>query len=197
MSIIATTSEAEATGVTAELYAQDRQALGYVPSHTKALSMNPEAFAAWKSLQGAIAGSLGLRRFELVTLAAAQGIGSAHCRLAHGNKSLKVMTEAELVRIARNYHDAGLSPAELAMMEFAEKLSTNSAAMNDADTLGLRQAGFGDREIVDIALAAAARNYLSRVLQALAVEVDVPPGLSAELRQALLEPLETRRPVPD
>ncbi len=191
MSIIETVPEARAAGRTAEIYAQDREALGYVPSHTMALSMNPDAFAAWRALQGAIAGSLGMRRFELVTLAAALGVGSRHCRLAHGNKSLTFMAEEELVRIARDYHDAGLSDAEVAMMEFAQKLSGDSAAMTDADSLRLRVAGFNDREIVDIALAAAARNYLSRVLQALAVDVDVPPGLSAALSRALLDPLGT------
>jgi uncharacterized peroxidase-related enzyme len=192
MSILETVPEAQATGRTAELYAEDRRALGYVPSHTKALSMNPEAFAAWRTLQAAIAGSMGMRRFELVTLAAALAIGSKHCRLAHGSKSLKVMDEEDLLRIARDYHAAGLSKADVAMMEFAEKLSTDSAAMTTDDTQRLRGLGFGDREIVDIALAAAARNYLSRVLQALAVDVDVPPGLSPALRHALLDPLEAR-----
>lgn len=190
MSIIEIIPEAQATGRTAEIYAQDRDTLGYVPSHTKALSMNQEAFAAWRALQGAIAGSMGMRRFELVTLAAALGIGSRHCRLAHGNKALKVIDEEQLVRIARNYRDAGLSEAEVAMMEFAQRLSSDSAAMTDVDSLRLRESGFNDREIVDIALAAAARNYLSRVLQALAVDVDVPPGLSETLRHALLDPLE-------
>ncbi|MBG0737912.1 peroxidase-related enzyme [Paeniglutamicibacter antarcticus] len=189
MSIIESVSEADATGRTAGIYAEDRKALGYVPSHTKVLAVHPEALAAWKALQGAIAGSMDMRRFELVTLAAAQGIGSRHCRLAHGNRSLKFIGEEELVRISRDYRDAGLSEAEAVMMEFAVKLSTDSATMTDADSVKLRDVGFSDREIVDIALAAAARNYLSRVLQALAVDVDVPPGLSAALRDALLEPL--------
>lgn len=193
MSIISTTPETQATGPVAEIYAEDRRALGYVPSHTRALAVNPEAFAAWRTMQGAIAGSLGLRRFELVTLAAALALRSRHCRLAHGTKCLKMMDEGELLRIARDYHDAGLSEAEVAMMEFAEKLSTDSAAMTDADSQRLRELGFGDREIVDIALAAAARNYLSRVLQALAVDVDVPPGLTEALRRALLDPLDARK----
>jgi hypothetical protein len=44
---------------------------------------------------------------------------------------------------------------------------------------------------VDITLAAAARNYLSRILQALAVDVDVPPQLSDEMRGALLDPIDS------
>jgi len=49
-----------------------------------------------------------------------------------------------------------------------------------------RDLGFTDREIVDIALAAAARNYYSRAIQALAVDVEVPPQLSPQLRDALV-----------
>jgi alkylhydroperoxidase family enzyme len=75
-------------------------------------------------------------------------------------------------------------------MRFAEKLSTDASAMTDADSQTLRDVGFTDREIVDIALSAGARNYFSRVLQALAVPVEDVPGLSPELTEALLSPLE-------
>lgn len=197
MSILHTAGEGEAQGAVAAAYAADRAALGYVPSHTKVLAINPEAFEAWKALQGSIAGSLGMRRYELVTLAAALGIGSRHCRLAHGNKSLKYFDEQELLRIARDYRDAGLDEAEVVMMDFAVKLSTDSAAMDETDSQRLRDLGFSDREIVDIALAAAARNYLSRILQALDVDVDVPPKLGEEMRGALLDPLDALPAVAD
>ncbi|PQZ92993.1 carboxymuconolactone decarboxylase [Arthrobacter sp. MYb227] len=189
MSILHTSSEAEATGAIAGAYAADRAAFGYIPSHTRVLAMNPEAFEAWKALQSTIAKSMGMRRYELVTLAAALGIGSKHCRLAHGQKTLKYIDEEKLVPIAANYHDAGLDQSEVAMMDFAVKLSTDSLNMSEADSQILRDVGFNDREIVDIALAAAARNYLSRILQALAVDIDVPPQLSEEMRAALLDPL--------
>ncbi|WP_113718475.1 carboxymuconolactone decarboxylase family protein [Arthrobacter dokdonensis] len=189
MSIIETTPESTAAGPVARIYADDLQALGYVPSHTRAMAVNPEALAAWRALQAAIAGSLGVRRYELVTLAAARGLGSTACLLAHGKKALNFMTEDELIRVAHDYRTAGLPREEVAMMDFAVKLSTSSATMDDGDSQSLRDAGFSDREIVDIALAAAARNYFSRALQALAVDVDVPPGLGRELQDALLAPL--------
>jgi uncharacterized peroxidase-related enzyme len=127
-----------------------------------------------------------LRRYELVTLAAAQAIGSRACRLAHGRNALTVIDEAELVRLARDFHDAGLSELEVAIMEFAQKASGDSASMTDADSARLRELGLSDEEIVDVALVAAARNFYSRALHALAVPVDDPPGLSPELREALL-----------
>lgn len=189
MSIIAVTSEAEAADAVSEFYEGDIREQGYVASHTKAMSVNPEALAAWKDLMRALVGPMGKRRFELVTLAASLGVKSPHCRLAHGRKSLLLFGEAELIRIARDYHEAGLSEAEVAMMEFAEKVSRSSDTMTDADSLRLRDLGFSDREIVDIALTAAARNYYSRAIQALAVDVDEFPELSEDLRAALLEPL--------
>ena len=78
MTILRMTPEAEAAGSIAEIYDAERQSLGYVPSHTKAMSLNPEAYFAWEALTQAIGSSLGFRRYELVTLAAAQGIGSGH-----------------------------------------------------------------------------------------------------------------------
>lgn len=189
MSIIATPEPGEATGDVAEIYAEDEKSLGYVPSHTRVMAVNPEAYRAWEGLITSIARPMDKRRYELITLAAAGALRSQACRLAHGKKSLNYIAEDELIRIARDYHDAGLSEAEVAMMEFAEKLSTDSASMTDADGQRLREVGYSDREIVDIALAAAARNYYSRALHALGVEVDLPPGLSEPLRAALVDSL--------
>jgi uncharacterized peroxidase-related enzyme len=183
MSIIRTPDESNDT--VADLFAAEITELGYVPSHTRMMAVNPEAFRAFQQLMRAIVSQLGVRRFELATLAAAGAIGSQACRNAHARKSLKLFDEGQLERILRDYHDALLSEADVALMDFAAKLSRDSASMTDADSLRLREVGFTDREIVDIALAASVRNYFSRALHALAVEVDVPPGLSPRLRDAL------------
>ena len=186
MTIIRTPEPDEVDGEAAELYADDLEDFGYVPSHTRVMANNPAAVRAFEQLIRASIRTMDLRRYELVTLAAAGALGSDACRLAHGNKSLKVFTEEELTRIARDFRDAGLSEVEVAMMEFAERLSGDSRTMTDADSLRLRELGLSDDEIVDITLAASARNFYSRAVHALAVPVDVPPGLSVELREALV-----------
>ena len=186
MSIVATPSEAEATGLVAELYEEDIASQGYVASHTAVMAVNPEAVRAWEGLIRTIALPLGKRRYELITLAAARGLRSRHCLLAHGARTLAFIDEPALTRIARDYRNADLSDAEVAMMAFAERVSQDSHAMTDEDSLRLREHGFSDTDIVNITLAAAARNYFSRAIQALAVEVDVPPGLSPQLREALV-----------
>ncbi|WP_395242627.1 carboxymuconolactone decarboxylase family protein [Agromyces sp. MMS24-K17] len=189
--IIHPVPEAEATGDVARVYQEDIDEVGYVPSHTKAMALNPQAWDAFHALTRAAAKPLGLRRFELVTLAAARATGSPHCRLAHGAKSLRAgLFEADqLERIARDPDDAGLTDAEVAMMAYAERVASDPRGMTDADTQRLRDAGFSDAEIVDVTVAAAARVYLGVALQALAVEPDVPPILSPAVREALVEGL--------
>lgn len=184
--ILKTTPESEATGLTGEIYDDDTRSLGYVTPQTKAMALNPGAFQGFDDMLGAIRDSMDLPRYELVTLAAAQAIGSTHCMLAHGAKGLKAFTEDQVEAVARDFRNAGLTPAEVAMMDYAERLSRDATAMTDADTLELRSHGFTDREILDITLAAAARNYLGRAVLALWVEVDVPPTLSPKLQETLL-----------
>lgn len=185
MSIIKPISDADATGVVAEIFAADVAEQGYVAGHTRVLAISPDAYNAWEELITTIGRPMDKRRYELVTLAAALGAKSRHCRLAHGRKTLRYVPEDELLLIARDYRSAGLSEAEVAMMEFAEKVSVDAAAMTDADSIRLRELGFSDREIVDIAMAAAARNFFSRLIQSLAVEVD-DSDLPADLREALV-----------
>ena len=142
MSILATPSESDATGLVAELYQEDVAAQGYVASHTAVMALNPEAVRAWEGLIRTIALPLGKRRYELVTLAAARGLRSRHCLLAHGARTLALIDEPELVRIARDYRDADLSEAEVAMMAFAERVSQDAYAMTDDDSRRLREHGF-------------------------------------------------------
>ena len=181
----------EAAGHVAEMYDHDMRTDGFVFSHTRAMAINPAAHEAFEALIRAIVPSIGVRTYELATLGAARAIPSPHCLLAHGRKTLRAeaLTEEQLERVARDYETAGLDDADVAVMRFADKLSTDAGAMTDADSQSLRDHGFSDRQIVDIALAAAARNYFSRALQALAVPVDHVPGLSPALREALLSPV--------
>lgn len=198
--MILTTPELDsATGHVADMYAGDLREDGIVYAHTRAMALNPEAHQAFETLIRAIVPSIGLRNYELATLGAARAVGSQHCLLAHGRKSLRagLFDEDQLAALMRDEPDSGLDETERAVFEYAEKVSTDAAAMTDEDTRRLRDAGFDDRQIVDLTLAAAARNYFSRALQALAVPVDEVPGLSPALSAALREAGPRRTPAPD
>ena len=74
MPFIKTIPEQQAEGKVKELYEADRKRVGYVPNYTKAFSLRPEVYEAWGRLLKAIRSNMRLRRYELVTLAAASAL---------------------------------------------------------------------------------------------------------------------------
>jgi uncharacterized peroxidase-related enzyme len=170
------------------LYDRDRETLGYVANYTKVFAHRPEVYTAWARLIGAIRSGMDKRRYELITLAAAAHLRSTYCMLAHGTVLLRsnLVTPDGLEAIARDYRQAGLSPAEVAMMAFAEKVTLNAHAITAEDVETLRRHEFSDTEIFDIAVTAAARCFFSKTLDAVgAVPDDTFRNLDERLRDAL------------
>ena len=94
--------------------------------------------------------------------------------LAHGAVLLRsgIFTEEQVAAISGDYRQAGLAPAEVAMMAFAEQVTSRANTVTSEDITGLRRHGFSDPEILDIALAAGARCFFSKVLDAVGAEPD-------------------------
>jgi len=66
----------QASGDAQELYEKDLAKKGYISNYTRAYSLRPEVLEAWRQLQGSIRRNMRLRRYELVTFAAATAL---HC----------------------------------------------------------------------------------------------------------------------
>lgn len=58
------------------------------------------------------------------------------------------------------------------MLEYAVKLTVTPGAMVEADVDALRQVGFSDRDILDIAEVTAYYAYANRVADGLGVQVE-------------------------
>jgi uncharacterized peroxidase-related enzyme len=193
MSFIETLSEEEATGNTAALYREDRDRLGYVANYTKAFSRRPEVMRGWQQLIGAVRSNMDLRVYELATLAAATHLRSSYCCLAHGTVLVsKFYSAPEVASIARDYSNAGLSESEVALMAFAEKVASRANEIVKSDVDELRAHGFTDAEIFDIAAAAAARCFFSKLLDAMGAE---PDAAYRELDPELQSTLTVGRPI--
>jgi uncharacterized peroxidase-related enzyme len=65
-----------------------------------------------------------------------------------------------------------LQPQDRVMLEYAAKLAREPRAMTQEDVAGLRNAGFSDRAILEINLAAAYMSFVNRVAEGLGVEVE-------------------------
>lgn len=99
---------------------------------------------------------------------------------------LKLFSAEQVEAIAKDYRNAGLEPSEVAIMAFAEKVTRNAYKVSPEDIDGLRSHGLSDAEILDVVLAASARNFFSRVLDATGAEPDEAfLQLEDSLREAL------------
>lgn len=192
MSFIDIISEEDATGELADIYRSDRAALGYVPNYTKAYSHRPAVMAAWRQLNGAIRSTMDRRRYELATMAAALHLKSSYCALAHGEKLAELGSDDETVAVARDRRTAGLSEVDAAVMEFADLVADRADQVTQTDIDRLRDLGLTDPEIFDVAAAAAARCFFSKLLDATGAR---PDSVYAHLRPDLAEALTVGRPI--
>jgi alkylhydroperoxidase family enzyme len=93
--------------------------------------------------------------------------------LAHGAVLHKNGFSIEqITAILKDFHQAGLEQDEVDMMDLAYKMSTNDHSVTQADIERLRQDGFSDEEITDIALAGSVRNFLARFFDAMSAKPD-------------------------
>ena len=76
-----------------------------------------------------------------------------------------------VMKVAHDYRNAGLDEKDLAMLEYAEKMTLRPSEITEKDVQRLRAAGWTDREILDIAALTSYRNFITRMADALGVEL--------------------------
>jgi uncharacterized peroxidase-related enzyme len=188
MAFIDTVPVGEATGDVRRMYEETQARLGYVPNYAKAFSVRPHVMESWSGLLKSIRSTLDLRRYELVTLAAARALRSSYCALAHGQVlQEKFFSGHDLAGIARGADTSPLEPVDVAIMAFAEKVVRRADSVTREDVEEVRRHGLDDGEIFDVAAAAAARCFFSKLLDALGAEPDrAYESIAPELREALI-----------
>jgi hypothetical protein len=74
-------------------------------------------------------------------------------------------------QVKSDWREMQLSPAEYAMLEYAEKLTLTPSAMTEQDVQKLRDVGWTDRDILDIVHVCAYFNFRARVVDGLGLPV--------------------------
>jgi uncharacterized peroxidase-related enzyme len=195
MTFIRTIPPADAEGPVREMYDQAHGRFGYLPNWARAFSLRPGVLNGWTTLLRSIQSNLPVRSYELATLAAARALRSSYCSLAHGTVLAKqVFDPATVTAIVTEATDSPLEPRERAMMAFVEKVVRDADRITSGDVDELRSHGYRDEEIFDIAAAAAARCFFSKLLDALGVQADAAFN---QLDPTLRGLLTVGRPVAD
>lgn len=133
------------------------------------------------------------RRCELATLGAARQLRSSYCSLAHGKILRDKFYDADQVRrMAEDPASSDLEELDKAIVELAGKVARDATSLTLEDIDGLRALGLDDREAFDVILAAAARCFFSKVIDATGT---VPDRAYLDLEPELREALVVGRPI--
>jgi uncharacterized peroxidase-related enzyme len=136
-----------------------QQKSGFVPNVFLALAHRPDEFRAFFAYHDALMakeGGLTKAEREMIVVATSGANGCLYCVVAHG-AILRIYAKQPLVadQVAVNYRKADIAPRQKAMLAFALKVATDSAALVDDDYAALRGHGFSDEDIWDIGAIAA------------------------------------------
>lgn len=164
-----TVAEEDATGAIAEVYRKEKAGAGFVPEAARCLSTRPDMPPLFDAFFDGIKANFSLsgREWCLITFVAAAHLRSTYCSQVYSKRLLALGESKEtLLAIQRNYRTAGLADKDMAMLAYAEKVTVAADQVTHTDIDRLRAFGFTDRNIFDIALCAAFRCMLSKLVDA-------------------------------
>jgi len=127
---------------------------GFVPNVFLAFARRPAEFRAFFAFHDALmerSDGLSKAEREMIVVATSALNRCLYCVVAHG-AILRIRAKNPLIadQLATNPAKADLSDRERAIVEFATRVATDSAAITDDDLAAIRARGFTDDEIWDI-----------------------------------------------
>ncbi|MEX0351002.1 MAG: peroxidase-related enzyme [Paracoccaceae bacterium] len=147
-----------------------QEKLGLIPNVLKANAFDIDKLNAftgmYNDLMLAESGLSKLER-EMIAVVVSSINKCFYCLVAHGAAVRQLSGDPQLGEmLVMNYHVAPLDKRQRAMLEFAEKITKASAEIRESDRQALRDAGFSDRDIWDIANVTGFFNMSNRVASA-------------------------------
>jgi uncharacterized peroxidase-related enzyme len=132
---------------------------GFIPNVFLMLARRPDEFRAFVAYHDALmdkADGLSKAEREMIVVAVSAANQCQYCVVAHG-AILRIRARNPLLadQIAANYRKADISPRERAMLDFALKVANEAQAVDEADCAALRERGFDEEDLWDIAAIAA------------------------------------------
>jgi len=132
---------------------------GFIPNVFLALAHRPAEWRAFFALHDAVMtheSCLSKAEKEMIVVTVSGGNECHYCVIAHG-AILRIVAKNPLLadQLAINYRKADITARQRAMLDFAVKVSQQSAAVDEDDYARLREHGFADEDIWDIGAISA------------------------------------------
>jgi len=154
-----------------------REKLGFVPNVIAAYAFDNDKLRNFVDFYSELMlGPSGLEKLEreMIAVVVSSANHCYYCLTAHGAAVRELSGDPVLGEcMAMNWRAARLSERHRAMLAFAEKLTEQPSKMEEADRAALRDAGFSDDDIWDIAATASFFNMSNRMASA----IDMMPNL--------------------
>ena len=154
-----------------ELWAKPLEKLGFVPNVLRVYTLRPRHLQLWNQFyEELMRGESGLTKAEREMIAVVVSATNRchYCMVSHSAALRKLTGDPALAdTLATNYKYAQLEPKQRAMLDFAVKLTEQSHRCTEGGVEALREAGWNDEEIMDIAEVTAMFNFTNRLASGL------------------------------
>ncbi len=169
-----------AQGRAKELLATVEQAFGVVPNAEKVMANSPAVLESFLALSTTMKGvTIGEKLHHQVKLAASESNACAYCTsILSAMGPTAGLTAAELLEgRSAEAKDARADAA----LKFAKAVLESKGKVRDDDLRAARQAGFGDREIVEIVASLVVGYFTNFINNVAETTLDIPeaPALAA------------------
>ena len=153
-----------------------QEKLGMVPNVLLAYAHDEEKLRGFMGMyNNLMLAECGLSKLEreIIAVAVSSANSCFYCLTAHGAAVRELSGMPELGELlAMNYRVADLPPRQRAMLDFAVKMTETPDRVLESDRQALRDAGFSDVDIWDIAAVASFFNMTNRM----AAAIDMMPN---------------------
>lgn len=148
-----------------------REKLGMVPNVLQSLTFDEAKLRVFSdTYNDLMLGDSGLSKLEreMIAVVVSSVNKCFYCLTAHGAAVRELSGDPVLGEmLVMNFRAAELPAKQRAMLEFAEKLTETPSKIDEPDRQRLRDAGFTDRDVYDIANTAAFFNMTNRLASAI------------------------------
>ncbi|WP_265108710.1 peroxidase-related enzyme [Halosolutus halophilus] len=158
-----------------ERIADETDRAGFTPNVFSAMAYKPSHFRAFFAYHDALVEDTALEREEIeMIVVAVSGVNHCYyCNVAHGALVRIYADDPQLAdQLVANYRTADINDAHRTMLDVAVKLTERPTEVEESDLAALRDAGFSEEAIWDVAAVTAFYNLSNR----LAMFADMRPN---------------------
>ncbi|WP_395402044.1 carboxymuconolactone decarboxylase family protein [Pseudoduganella sp. UC29_106] len=152
--------------------------IGFTPNMMATFAQSPIAFNAWASLLGSLSKALDVKTRDSIGLAVSEVNGCNYCLTVHSFTAQHMAKlPAEEIILARKGHAS--DPKRDAAVQFARLIISNRGRVSDADLEAVRNAGYTDANIMEIAALVAMYSLTNFINNVFDPEKDFPAVAAA------------------